>query len=106
MEIEHILLSRRHPCDTQLKETEEITAYTNAMDRFCKLAKRVCGAKVTAGIGAICDGIAELPASYQGARNAVSYRVFMEIQEPLILRRSIRRAVQRNRGKSSQSGIF
>ena len=60
---------------TQLKETEEITAYTNAMDRFCKLAKRVCGAKVTAGIGPVCDEIAELPASYQGARNAVSYRV-------------------------------
>ena len=45
------------------------------MDRFCKLAKRVCGAKVTAGIGPVCDEIAELPASYQGARNAVSYRV-------------------------------
>ena len=60
---------------TQLKDTAEITVYTNAMDKFCKLAKRVCGAKVTAGIGAICDEIAELPASYQGARNAVSYRV-------------------------------
>ena len=60
---------------TQLKDTAEITVYTNAMDKFCKLAKRVCEAKVTAGIGAICDEIAELPASYQGARNAVSYRV-------------------------------
>ena len=60
---------------TQLKDTAETTVYTNAMDKFCKLAKRVCGAKVTAGIGAICDEIAELPASYQGARNAVSYRV-------------------------------
>lgn len=33
------------------------------------------GAKVTVGIGQVCEGIQELVSSYQSAREAVSYRV-------------------------------
>ena len=59
---------------SQLGETGEVVAYTDAMDEFCRLAKKVCGVRVTAGVGQLCNGLQELRASYQGARNAVSYR--------------------------------
>lgn len=49
--------------------------YTDAMDRFCKLAKRVCGITVTAGVGYMCSSMNELSISYESARHAVSYRV-------------------------------
>lgn len=57
------------------EEKNAIAGYTDTMDRFCKLAKRVCGVTVTAGIGYICDTMKELSSSYEGARHAVSYRV-------------------------------
>lgn len=59
---------------SQLKKAEDITGYTDFMDEFCRLAKRVCDAKVTAGIGHVCNRIQDLRSSYQGAGNAVSYR--------------------------------
>ncbi len=60
---------------TQLKDRDALTRFTDAMDKLCKMAKRICGAKVTAGIGHICEQPGQIPLSYQGAKNAVSYRV-------------------------------
>lgn len=60
---------------TQLSQEEEITHFTDMMDQICKMAMRVCKATVTAGIGQICDSPIQLPASYQGAKTAISYRV-------------------------------
>ncbi|MCH5256225.1 MAG: response regulator [Lachnospiraceae bacterium] len=60
---------------TQLPDEESITRFTDRMDRICKMAKRVCKARVTAGIGQICNQPAGLVMSYQGAQNAISYRV-------------------------------
>lgn len=60
---------------TQLSEKREVTDYTDYMDRFCKMARRVCRAEVTAGIGRVCDEIKDIPISYKGAADAVSYRV-------------------------------
>ncbi|MCH5250772.1 MAG: response regulator [Lachnospiraceae bacterium] len=60
---------------TQLHSEESITRFTDRMDRICKMAKRVCKARVTAGIGQICNQPAALAMSYQGAQNAISYRV-------------------------------
>lgn len=59
----------------QLSEPEELVAFTDEMDKICKMAKRICDARVTAGIGHICSELIQLPLSYQGARQAVSYRV-------------------------------
>lgn len=56
-------------------EKNAAAGYTDAMDRFCKLAKRACGITVTAGVGYICDSMKELAVSYESARHAVSYRV-------------------------------
>lgn len=60
---------------SQLPCEEAITNFTDTMDKLCKMAKRVCNASVTAGIGYLCDSPAQLPLSYQGAKNAVSHRV-------------------------------
>ena len=59
----------------QLKSEEEISELTDACDRFCKYIHHIMGAKVTIGIGQVCGHIAKIAASYQSAREAVSYRV-------------------------------
>jgi two-component system response regulator YesN len=59
----------------QLPAGEQITALTDECDRFCRWADRIIGATVTAGIGQSVDDIVNLGASYEGAREAVSYRV-------------------------------
>lgn len=41
------------------------------------MARRVCRAEVTAGIGRVCDEIKDIPISYKGAADAVSYRVIL-----------------------------
>lgn len=59
----------------QLVQQEDISELTDECDRFCKYVNHVMGAKVTVGIGQVCEGIQELVSSYQSAREAVSYRV-------------------------------
>ena len=58
------------PCSSQ----DDVTRITNEAENFCRLARRVCQAVVTIGIGKACRSLTELPDSYQGAREAVSYR--------------------------------
>lgn len=48
---------------------------TDEMETFCRLANSVCQAVVTCGIGQVTDKPSELSNSYNGARQAVSYRV-------------------------------
>lgn len=60
---------------TQLEKEDAITRFTDTMDKICKMAKRVCKARVTAGIGHVCNELGQLQLSYQGAKNATSYRV-------------------------------
>ncbi|MCM1088214.1 MAG: response regulator [Muribaculaceae bacterium] len=60
---------------TQFSDKESATHFTDTMDKICKMVKRICKARVTAGIGHICDLPGQLPISYQGAKTAISYRV-------------------------------
>ena len=60
---------------TQLEEQDQITVFTDFMDQMCRLAKHVCEATVTAGIGYVCNNLPDIRLSWQGARSAVSYRV-------------------------------
>ena len=60
---------------SQLQEKDNLIAYTDEMDRLCRMARKVCNARVTAGIGYLCDSLEQIPFSYQGAKQAVSYRV-------------------------------
>lgn len=58
-----------------LSSKEKMVEFTDICDKFCKWVNRVIGAVVTAGIGRICDNILKINSSYDGAREAVSYRV-------------------------------
>ncbi len=59
----------------ELDSEEKIAQLTDACDKFCRWAYRVIGAVVTAGIGRTCDNLFTINNSYEGAREAVSYRV-------------------------------
>ena len=59
----------------ELPSEDAIVQFTDSCDRFCKWAYRVMGAVVTAGIGRVCDNLVNMNTSYDGAREAVSYRV-------------------------------
>lgn len=59
----------------QLTSTEAKTRFTDDCDRFCRLARTVCKANVTIGIGEIVGSVEDLKTSYSGAKDAVSYRV-------------------------------
>lgn len=60
---------------TQLQDEDSAARFTDMMDKLCRMAKRICNARVTAGIGHLCNQLSQLSMSYQGAKNAVSYRV-------------------------------
>ena len=45
---------------SQLETAEQVAGYTDMMDEFCRQAKRVCGVRVTAGVGQLCSSVEEL----------------------------------------------
>lgn len=59
----------------ELDSENQIVEVTDACDRFCRWAYRIMGAVVTAGVGRTCDNLFNIHLSYEGAREAVSYRV-------------------------------
>ena len=59
----------------ELHSEDEIAQLTDKCDRFCRWAWRIMGAAVTAGIGTVCNNLHDISISYEGAREAVSYRV-------------------------------
>ena len=67
----------------ELDAEDKITQITDACDRFCRWAYRVMGAVVTAGIGRVCDSLLNINNSYEGAREAVSYRVLYGTQRAI-----------------------
>ena len=59
----------------QMESGAKQTELTDDCDRFARTMLRLAGAKVTCGIGDVCEDIGGLRDSYSGAREAVSYRV-------------------------------
>lgn len=59
----------------EMQSEDSISLLTDDCDRFCKWADRFLGAVVTAGIGKCCDRLLDIKSSYEGAREAISYRV-------------------------------
>ncbi len=58
-----------------LQKEDQINALTDGMDSFCRLAYGTMKAVVTVGVGMVVDNVKDLAMSYNGARQAVSYRV-------------------------------
>ncbi len=59
----------------QLKQPSELTELTNHCATLCRMVRHVCNATVTAGIGKAVGSLRELPQSFSGATDAMSYRV-------------------------------
>lgn len=59
----------------QLQDEQQLQKLTDDCDALCRMAKTVCKAVVTVGVGAVCSNLSEIPNSYSGARSAVTYRV-------------------------------
>ena len=91
----------------QLSDVDSVTHFTDDMDRFCKMAKRVCKATVTAGIGHVCNQLSQLSLSYHTVQRMQPLIVFyMEIQEPSISQRWIHRRAWMNTGRKLTSRKF
>lgn len=58
----------------QLESEEDVKKLTDDCDKFTRLADTLVNATVTAGIGNVCESIADISESYAGARMAISYR--------------------------------
>ncbi len=59
----------------EIESEKGIFDFTDDCDRLCKMAKKICKANVTAGIGCLCNNPSQIPESYQSAKSALSYRV-------------------------------
>lgn len=70
----------------EMGSEEQMVTITDECDRFCRWAYRVMGAVVTAGIGTVCDNLFNINLSYEGAREAVSYRVLYGTQRAINIR--------------------
>lgn len=60
---------------TDLKQSNDLI---HTMDQICKSAFRILEKNTSAGIGFICSDLMELSRSYQGAQNAIDYRILFE----------------------------
>ena len=70
----------------EMGSEEQMVPITDECDRFCRWAYRVMGAVVTVGIGTVCDNLFNINLSYEGAREAVSYRVLYGTQRAINIR--------------------
>ncbi len=59
----------------QMQKEAEISRLTDACETLCRLVRHMTNATVTIGIGRAVSELRSLPLSYEGARDAVSYRV-------------------------------
>ncbi len=59
----------------QLQEKKDSQTFTDDCDRLCRLSESICKASVTIGVGNLVESLSDISYSYQGARDAVSYRV-------------------------------
>ena len=59
----------------QMDKESDSLKLTDDCEILCRMARHICKATVTTGIGKPVDNLMDLPLSYLGARDAVAYRV-------------------------------
>lgn len=69
-----------------LEEAAEVKKEIQEMNQICKEANRLLEVNVTAGIGQAVTGLGNLAVSYQGAVDAVDYRVLLEPNQAIYIR--------------------
>lgn len=68
-----------------LGRPDELKRYTDSLDKICRMAMRIQEVHVTAGIGQVCGTLMELKNSYEGAKNALDYRVMYESSQAICI---------------------
>lgn len=66
-----------------LEKASDIKKCIDYLDKICKMAKRIQEVHVTAGIGQVCSRLTDLKMSYEGAKNALDYRVMYESSQAI-----------------------
>jgi len=69
----------------RLKSTAQGSEFEKEMDRICKIAGRLFGAGVVAGIGRIYGNADNIHTSYLEAKDASHYRMFMDSNQALCI---------------------
>lgn len=90
----------------QLSDVDSVTHFTDDMDRFCKMAKRVCKATVTAESVMCAISFRDFHSLITVQRMQPLIVFYMEIQEPSISQRWIHRRAWMNTGRKLTSRKF
>ncbi len=60
-----------------LSSKDQMLEFINQLDVFCRIVKKYLGLPVCVGIGSAYSDITDLKKSYEGAKDAVDYRIMM-----------------------------
>ncbi|MGF7144958.1 two-component system response regulator YesN [Anaerotaenia torta] len=69
-----------------LKDPKQSKEFIHTMDQICKSAFRILEHGTCAGIGSLCEDLMELGHSYQGAKNALDYRILFDANQAIYIR--------------------
>lgn len=69
----------------RLKSTQEGVPYEKEMDRICKVAGRLFGVRVVAGLGRVYGTADNIHSSYLEAKDATHYRMFIDNNQSLCI---------------------
>jgi two-component system response regulator YesN len=67
------------------KDQKQSNDFIHAMDQICKSAFRLLENNTSAGVGFLCEDLMSLSHSYQGAKNAVDYRILFEPNQAIYI---------------------
>lgn len=68
-----------------LAKQSQSKEFIHSMDQICKSSNRILEMNTGAGIGNLCSSLMELSLSYQGAKNAMDYRILFEPNQAIYI---------------------
>ncbi|MDF2802674.1 MAG: two-component response regulator [Anaerocolumna sp.] len=69
-----------------LRELKQSNEFIHTMDQICKSSYRILEQNTSAGIGLLCSDLMELNKSYQGAKNAIDYRILFDPNQAIYIK--------------------
>lgn len=69
-----------------INSIEQSNEMIHIMDQLCKSTYRILERNTSAGIGFLCDDLMNISHSYQGAKDAIDYRVLFEPNQAIYIR--------------------
>ncbi len=69
-----------------LRDPKQCNEFIHIMDQICKSSHRILEQNTSAGIGLLCRDLMELNKSYQGAKNAIDYRILFDTNQAIYIK--------------------